>query len=270
MKKPAIPALWISLVFCFVALPVFSSAQAIANKQAVLSQARRSYYNLRDEGLKSFQCSITPNWELLLKKESQENPEGVTSAIETLSQLQFTVDLSPDGTVKLKHNELTGQSEQMMAALKQIYGGMEQMTSGFFDTWKLFMLSSPFPEISSEYQLQAKGPQYLLTYRDGTADVVTTMGKDFAINDVKITTAEFDSTIQPSFTRTPKGFLFTGYEASYGSQKPEEATQLKVQIEYQPVDGFQMLHKLNLNGSYGGAPFAVELTFSDCRVTKKQ
>jgi hypothetical protein len=31
-----------------------------------------------------------------------------------------------------------------------------------------------------------------------------------------------------------------------------------------------MLQKLDLSGSYGGAPFAVELGFSDCKVTKKQ
>ena len=270
MKKPAIPALWISLVVSFLVLPVFSSAQAIANRQAVLSQARRSYYNLRDEGLKSFQCGIKPNWEVLLEKERAQDPDSAASAIETLSRLQFTVDLSPDGTVKLTHNELTGQSEQMMAALKQIYGGMEQITSGFFDTWKLFMISSPFPEISSEYQLQAKGPQYLLTYRDGTADIVTTMARDFSISSLKVTAAESDSSVQPSFTKTAKGFLFTGYEASYQSQKPEESTHLKVQVEYQPVDGFQLVRKLNLSGSYGGAPFAVELAFSDCQVTKKQ
>lgn len=269
MKKPAISALWISFVFCFAVLAPLCPAQTVANKQSVLSQARHSYYNLRDEGLLSFQCSITPNWELLLQKERAQNPEGTDNAVRTLSELQFTVTLSADDAVKLTHNELAGQSEEMMAALKQIYGGMEQMASGFFDTWKLFMLSPPFPALNNEYQLQAKGPQYLLTYRDDTADVATTMGRDFAISDMKITTAEFDSSIQPKFAKTPKGWLFTDYDASYQSQKPEEATKLKVHIEYQPVNGLQMLKKLNLSGSYGGAPFAVELAFSGCQVTKK-
>jgi hypothetical protein len=44
---------------------------------------------------------------------------------------------------------------------------------------------------------------------------------------------------------------------------------LKVHMDYQPVEGLQMLQKLNLSGTYGGSPFAVELAFSDCKITKK-
>lgn len=258
-----------SFLLAALVLPFLSSAQTVANKQSILSQARQSYYNLRTEGLDGFQCAVTPNWELLLQKERQQNPEGVDAAVKTLNQLQFSVSLGADNSVKLTHNELTGQSEQMMTALKQIYGGMEQMSSGFFDTWKLFLLNPPFPEVSSQYQLEAAGSLYRLSYREDLADVVTTMGRDFAISNLKVTTPEFDSSIQPSFTKTPKGFLLSDYDASYQSQKPDETTQLKVHMAYQEVQGLQMLQKLNLTGTYGGAPFAVELSFSDCKVTKK-
>ena len=269
LRKLAALKLCLSLLLCGCAFSTLSSGQVVANKQQMLSQARGAYYNLRHEGLKSFECSVTPNWDLLLQNERKEDPKAADAAIQVLNQLEFTLNLGSDDSVKLTHNELTGQNEQMMAALKQIYGGMEQMASGFFDTWKLFMLRPPFPEVSGDYQLQARSPQYVLTYREDTTDVVTTMGRDFAISNMKITTPEFDSTIQPSFTRSPKGFLLSGYEADYASQKPEETTHLKVLMDYQPVDGFQMLHKLNLSGTYGGAAFAVELTFSGCKVTKK-
>lgn len=269
MKKAAL--FWSgTLLLACLTLAHLSAAQAVANKQSVLSQARQSYYNLRTEGLTSFQCSVIPNWELLLQKERAENPEGVDEAIKTLSQLQFTVRMAPDNSVKLTHNELTGQTDQMMAALKQIYGGMEQMASGFFDTWKLFLLNAPFPEVSSQYQLEAAGPQYRLSYREDLADVVTTMGRDFAITSLKVTTPEFDSSIQPTFSKTPQGFLLNAYEATYNSQKAEEATELKVSMDYQDVQGVKMLQKLNLSGSYGGNPFAVELAFSNCQVTKKE
>jgi hypothetical protein len=261
---------FVLLLACCAFVPCLSVAQAVANKQAVLSQAREAYYNLRTEGLDSFECSIIPNWELLLQKEMEQNPDGAKAAIDTLNQLQFTLNLASDSSVKLTHNELEGQSKEMMDALKQIYEGMEQMASGFFDTWKLFVLSPPFPATTQEYQLAATGPQYKLSYmEEGTTDVVTTMARDFAISDMKITTAQFDSSIQPSFTKTPKGLLLNAYKASYQSQKPEEATQLDVRIGYSQVEGLQMLQKLNLSGSYGGTPFAIELAFSDCKVTKK-
>ena len=96
------------------------------------------------------------------------------------------------------------------------------------------------------------------------------MSKTFAISNLKVTTAEFDSSIQPSFTTTPKGLVLSAYTASYKSQKPEETTQLKVITAYQEVSGMQMLQKLNLRGTYGGVPFAVELAFSGCQVTKSK
>ncbi len=268
MKRAAGFRLCLPLLVGCVVSASLCFAQTVANKQSVLSQARQSYYNLRTEGLSTFACSITPNWELLLQKEREQNPEGVQTAINTLNQLHFNLSLGPDNAVKLTHNELTGQSPQMMDALKQIYGGMEQMASGFFDTWKLFMLSPPFPEVNSQYQLEAAGGQYRLSYREELADVVTTMGRDFAISNMKVTTPEFDSSIQPSFSTSPRGWLLTAYDATYNSQKPGDATQLKVSMKYQDVEGLKMPQKLNLSGTYGGNPFAVELTFSDCQVTK--
>jgi hypothetical protein len=256
------------LVAC-AACPFVASAQPVPNQKLVLSHARGAYYSLRQEGLDAFACDVTPNWQLVLEKESRQNPQGVHNAIETLNQLHFTVSLASDNSVKLTHNELTGQSSKMMAALGKIYGGMEQMATGFFDTWKMFLLNSPLPEVDSTYRLEAEGRRYVLSYKDDLTDVVTTMGRDFAISDLKVTTAQFDSAIQPTFLRTPKGLVLSAYQASYKSQNAEETTQLKVAIDYQTVDGLQMLRRLNLSGTYGDSPFAVELTFSNCRVTKK-
>jgi hypothetical protein len=269
MKRMAAVRLGALLLILGCAWAVSMQAQEVANKQAVLGQARGAYYNLRSQGMAGFQCDVSPNWELLLKDLRQQNPEGATNAIKTLNQLHFTTSLSADDSVKVTHNDLAGQSPEMMSALKQIYGGMEQMASGFFDTWKLFMLAAPFPEVSSQYRLESVGAQYKLSYKEGTADIVTTMGHDFAISNMTVVTPDFNSAIQPIFTRTPKGLRLASYEATYQSQKPEEATHLKVAVDYQDVDGLSLLQKLTLSGTYGGSPFAIELGFSGCQVTRK-
>jgi len=270
MRRVTAVRLCVSLLICYGALvPTLSSAQNLVDKQAILSQARQSYYNLRNEGLATFQCSVTPNWERILQEELRQDPASIDATVKTLSQLHFTTSVAADNSVKLTHNDLPGQSQQMKDALRQIYGGMEQMTSGFFDSWGLFMLGTPFPEINSKYQLDTIGQQYRLTYKEGTADVVTTMGRDFSITDLKVTSPEFDSSLQPTFTKTPRGLLLRGYDASYQSQKPKETTRLKVLIDYQEVQGFQMLQKLNLSGTHDGTAFALELLFSDCHVSTK-
>ncbi|HLY99908.1 MAG TPA: hypothetical protein VKT33_12680 [Candidatus Angelobacter sp.] len=271
MKKLSAVRLCVFIwLFCALLSGVIcAQAGDVANRQALLAPARHAYYDLRAEGLDSFECGVTPDWDLLLREVRQQNPEAADAAIKTLLQLQFVTRLSADNSVKLTHNDLTGQSDEMMTALRQIYSGMEQMTYGFFDTWKLFMLSPPFPEVASEYQLERVGSRYRLSYKENNASVVTSMEKDFAITDMRVTTPEFDSTIRPNFTRTARGFVLNGYEADYQSQKPEETTHLKVHMEYQEVTGLQMPQKLSLAGTYGGSNFAIDLTFAGCKVTKK-
>jgi hypothetical protein len=244
------------------------SAQPVANPKQVLTKARASYYSLQDQGMAGFQCSATPDWEKLLQDQRKQDSAAADNAMKVFNQIHFVIKVD-NGKVKLTHNDIPGQTQQMNDALAQIYSGMEQMTSGFFDTWSVFMLSGPLPQVDSKYQLQSGGQVYLLNYLDGTSEVATIMGRDFAISELKVTTKDFDSAIHPGLTATPKGFVFRSYTASYQSKDPKEATQLTVFMDYQEIDRLQILKKLALSGTYGGVPFAVDIAFSDCTVTRK-
>jgi hypothetical protein len=239
-----------------------------SDKKEVLRRARLAYYSLSDEGLTEFACAVTPDWSGLLAEARKNDPAAADRATATLNQLRFNAALGPDGKIHLTHNTIATDNQAMVNALNQIFSGMEQTTSGFFDTWKLFVMRPPFPDVESDYQLENLGPQYRLSYKEDNADVVTTMDADFSVNQLKVTTREFNSAIWPKFTKTPKGLLFTSYEATYFSSKPGESTQLKVAIGYQEVSGLELVQKLDLQGSYGGNPFSVQLTFSDCTVKK--
>ena len=268
MKKTL---LWLLLPAFCILVPTLANPQAVANKQQVLGQARNAYYNLRDEGLMEFACSVTPNWEALLAKKHEATPERVDADTKTLNELQFTASLGTDGKVKLTHNDLSAQSEEK-DALRKMYGGMEQMASEVFATWSMFMLDRPFPEVASEYQLEAPPGEYRLSYKykNGGAPIVTTMGRDFVITNLQATIPQSESsTYQPRFTKNSKGFLLSAYDSSYKSASFNDATQLSVLISYQEVSGLQIIKQLNLSGTYGGSPFAVELAFSNCKVTKK-
>ncbi len=270
VQRQCIPILLCCAVVCAVAQaqtakPTF----AVINRKNVLGAATKSYYNLRNQGLVSYQCDITPDWNLLLQDQRKQNPAAADTAIQILNQLHFTVNLAADDSVKLFHNELTGQNQEMMNALSQIYGGMEQMTSGFFDTWKLFMLNSPFPAVDSDYQVENLGQRYRLTYKESGADVATSMGHDYQITNLQVTTKDYDSAIQPTFNKDRSGYVLTAYDATYTSQNAAEKTVLTVNLEYQQVQGFQVPKTLSLTGTYGGTPFAVKLAFSNYQVTKK-
>ncbi|HEY6305784.1 MAG TPA: hypothetical protein VI488_04900, partial [Candidatus Angelobacter sp.] len=166
------------------------------------------------------------------------------------------------------HTTVTPANEETAKGLDQVYGGMEQMVSGFFDTWTLFVINPPFPDAESVYQLADQGDHWQLSYKEKDTDVTTILDKKSVVRDLRVSTSEFTSSIQPQFTSTSQGFLLAGYQADYTGKSPSDKTHLQVRITYQEVNGLQLPKDLNLGGSYGGVPFQVEVAFSGCRATK--
>jgi hypothetical protein len=269
MKDSSSPKLWFSFLICCLLVAPSVSAQTAAAKKETVRQARQAYYNLRNEGLVEFQCSSWPNWEAMIADLRKTNPAAADEGLKTLNQIRFSVSLGPDGAVAVTHNDVPAGNDEMVKSLNQIYSGMEQTLTGFYQTASIFLLMPPFPEVDSEYQLEEQETQYRLLYKEGAADVVITMSKDLAITSLRIKTAEFDSTIETRFTKTAKGFLLARYVGDYQSKSSAESTHLNVRIDYLEASGLQLPQKVNLTGTYGGNPVAGEVSFSDYKVKKR-
>ena len=257
------------LTACALALllPTVSSAQK-PDKVETLKKARQSYYSLKDQGLAEFQCTMVPNWAFLLAEQRKNDPTGIDAAVEKLKALHFGLTLGLDGDAKVTHNELTAENEQVANGLKQVYSGMEQMAAGFFQTWSAYTISPAFPDATTPFELNAIGSDYVISYKEGAAEVTTTMAKDYAISSMRVKTSEFDSTIKPQFKKIPKGLLLSGYQALYRGATPADATDLDVSIDYQEINGLQFPQEVSLSGSYGASPFKVKVNFSACTATK--
>ena len=204
----------------------------------------------------------------MLQSARVQNPSGVDAAIVVLSKIYFLTKLNADNTVVTTHNSPDATNQQMENGLRQVYDGANQMLSGFFDTWKSFVTTSPFPGSGVKYQIDRNGEFYIVSYKDGSADVTLTMDPNYVLTDVRVVTSEFNSDIEPKYSATSNGLLLASYHAVYQTGKPEEATNLDVAIGYQDVGGFDLPGTLNLSGSYGGAPFSLSSSFSDCQVTQ--
>lgn len=271
MKSPRsrkICAVLMAVCLCGASFPN-ALALDLPNKKEIITRAHDAYYNLRTLGLAYFKCDFTPNWDDLMKKIGGLDPASVDKAVKTLSQIHFSLSLDTDNKVQITHTAPAPENAQVAAGFEQIFGGVNQAISGFFDTVAPFLLSSPFPEVNSDYQLEDQAGNYRLSYKDGSADIVTVMDKNLTVVSVNVTTPDFTSIIEPQFFKDPKGFLLSGYIATYKSKNPAEDTVLNIKTVYQDVGGLQMFQKLNLSGSYGGAPFAVEVIFSNYQITKK-
>ncbi len=257
--------------FClglFIALSAGVVAAQPVDKKEILKQARQSYYSLKDQGLVEFQCAIVPNWRRLLTEQKLAAADVDRGAV-LLDKIHFSVSVSASGEAKVTHNDVAVENKQVAEGLSQVYTGMEQMTTGFFQTWSVFTISPALPEVGGDYQLEKTGTDYRLSYKDGTADIVTLLDRDFVMSALKTKAPEFDSTIKPQFKKLAQGLLMTGYQATYAGKSPADTTELQVAIDYQAVDNLQLPQKLALQGTYGGSPFHVEVTFSSCHASRR-
>ena len=98
-------------------------------------------------------------------------------------------------------------------------------------------------------------------------DVITTMGKDMIIIEVKVSSAEFISSVRPQLTRTAKGFVLSGYTADYKPTSGPGVVKLDLKIVNHPVNGLQLPSNLVLDSVLDGEATHMELAFSEHQVT---
>ena len=82
------------LAFALALLPLVAG-EALADSKPTLDAARAAYYSLRREGLTSFTCLVTPNWDLLLASRWRTDPAATAKAYKAFSSLTFGVEVAP-------------------------------------------------------------------------------------------------------------------------------------------------------------------------------
>jgi len=250
------------LLLCGVAVAA-QAQKPVTDRKKVIEDARHAYYSLRTAGMDEFRATIKPNWELVLKDQLAADPAAAQAGLKLLNGIQFYMLLDQNDKVTVTHHADTAPAnEQQRQGFDQIYSGMDQAINGFFTTWELFMLNSPLPAADSDYQLEDLGTQYRLSYKDGKSDVVTMMGKNLIITDIKVNSAEFISSVRPQFVHTAKGFVLTGYDADYKPTSGPGVVKLALKIDHQPVSVLQLPVNIVLDSVMDGAPTHMELAFS--------
>jgi hypothetical protein len=251
------------LAFALCLLPLVAGG-ALADNKETLDAARAAYYSLRREGLTSFTCLVTPNWDLLLAPRWRADPVATAKAYKTFSSLTFGVEVAPGQHPRVMHAEIPG-GEPEGEALKRLVAGMEKTVSGFFETWTPFVLTTPIPGAAAE-MTQTHG-LWIVDYKEtGGTQIGVMMRDDYTIESTRILTATFASVIQPQFIKSPKGMLLTAVQGSYRKLSGNAApVSLQLRIEYQDVSGFQLPKRLHVMSYDGRAVGVMDVSFGTCQ-----
>jgi hypothetical protein len=252
---------FLSLLIGVAAISAVNAAPQ-SEKKETLSRARQRYYNLRRAGLIEFQANIKPNWDLLLT-----GVDLKSSARNLFNGLQFTVSIDSASKLRMDHHaDVTPPDQKSAEGFEKMFKGMDEAVSSFFGTWSIFMLTSPFPEIGSDYELKESALQYYFSHKEPGMEVLTITDRDFMISEIKVSGRDFNASVKPVLEKTAEGFILKGYAATYQTLTGARNTSVKALLEYEELRGLQLLHKVNLDTVFEGKPAQMEWLFTDYQV----
>jgi hypothetical protein len=238
-------------------------------KSDFIHTAQGAYYSLPNKGVIELQCSVAPDWEAILRQEMKTEVSPDNAGLKLLNGVRFWVSVNGMGQAKLTHQvDAYPQSTSGMDDLQKAIGGVEETVDGFWRTASVFLFTSALPKPDTAYQFSERDGNYLLSYRDGGYDIVTTLAKDYAVSEIKVTSATLSSSLKPKFTKTNSGFLLASYEADY-RQGAAEPAHISVQITYQDVNSLQLPSDLAVQTTSAGARHDMRLHFEDYQVKRR-
>jgi hypothetical protein len=225
-----------------------------ATNQDVISRARSTYYSLARKGFKGFTASVEPNWEVILAQ------TATPANLKIFRAVRFSMVVDENGAVTVTHEvDANASSSDLQPTVNRILSDLQRLVTGFFNTWRIFVVTSPLPE--TQIRIANSGKQYRASYTTPAGDVTITINDDFSIKEWNLATPTVKRTVKPQFQKTADGLLLTDYKQIFEPIGDGIRTTLDVHIQYQDLNGMKVPQKVRLSGMHGSEPVEAELTF---------
>jgi hypothetical protein len=256
----------LAVAYCLAA--ALAPAACGQDRNEIVGQARRLYYDLKSEGLDGFGCQVRMDWDSMFKT-VKPDAIGQSQVLPILKETHFKVLVGPDGASAVSHqSDVPPPSEVVAERVRSATEGFEQVVTGFFQAWSLFMMGAPFPEADGDYLFETDGEKYRLAYKEKSVDVVISMTHDLAIDEIKVTTPKLEGTLNPTFAKNKGEFVLLGYDGTYKAASGA-SQRVSVKIEHQDVQGFNLPATVTATTSLPASKVEMAFSFTDCQVTKR-
>jgi len=255
-------------IFVTSALAQAPSSTALndAQRKHVLQQAHEKHQGLAKAGLVEFTCEVHPEWDGFIKQMKLDAKDAV---IPLVKQIRYTVTFSVSGDAKVTHPDIQSTDAASADRARRVANGIEQLVSGFLQSWAFLGVATPLPETDSDYQVTSVGGKYHLAYHEGVALVQTTIGPDFDVEEVNYGGPEISAIMHPRWLNTPRGFLLSGYAGDTEMKGKPEKMHLDIRIDYQTVDGLPLPSVVKGSTSTPDGPVDINVDFVNYQVKKR-
>jgi hypothetical protein len=246
-----LPGVFTSL-FMILALTVAVYPQEqLAAKQDVITAARAAHYSLARKGFKGFTATVEPNWDVILAQ------TATPANLKIFRAVRFTMVVDENGAVTVSHE--AGANAASAEVVNRIHSDVQRLVTGFFNTWRNFVVNSPFPE--TQIKIENSGKQYRLSYTTPSGEVTIAMTDELLIREWYLSGPTVKRTVKPQFQKTPEGFLLTDYKQIFEPVGEGIKTTLDFHIEYQDLNGMKVPQKVRLSGMHGSEAVEAEVAF---------
>ncbi len=260
-------ALFLALALLVIPAAYKTSAQsetAPPDKAQLLSKARQIYYVLQNQGVKSFQCTIQPDWAKFAKFMTQNRTTVDQTKIALITPVAFTAVVDEQGNATATPFLASGASVD--PTVNQMVGGAKQVIEGFFKSWGSVVFTGIFaPSDDQNLTMLAQPDGIHFSQKSGDANVDIVLNRDSLLTSMKVTTDSTIIVMNPKYSKMDKGLLMTSLNSDInnGTQK------VNFDVQYQTVEGFQLPGKVVYQVTFPTQAVSIEMAFSNYQIAKK-
>ena len=260
-------ALIVATALAFAPIASRTPAQTSANKpdkKEILVKARQSYYVLRNEGLKSFQCVIQPNWKQLLAYLLEKPVTDNDPRLAQIAAVQYAAVIDEQGSAKVSPVRPAGAN--IDSSLDEVITGGQQVVDGFFKSWGPMVITGAFPEEQDQnYDLSDQPDGYHLIQKAGDVSIEFILARDIVLTAMKVTSPSTNILMLPKYSKTEKGLLMSGVDTDIN----KGAQVVNFQVQYQTLEGFRLPGKVSYQVTLPSQKGSFELNFTQYQLTKR-
>jgi hypothetical protein len=196
------------------------------DKKTFLQKTRQTYYVLEDQGLKSFQCIVQPDWKKFMDSQA-EKPGTADPRLSMLSPVQYSIAVDNQGDPQITPIRPAGGTPD--SSVDGMVAGAQRAILGFFQSWDSMVLSSLFsPSEEDSYTLSDQPAGYKLTEIAGEQHIEISINKDYLFTLMHVTAPGVVISIIPKFTKADKSLLLmTGFDDDNIKRLKDSSCQAK-------------------------------------------
>jgi hypothetical protein len=226
-------------------------------KEDLLTKADSAYYFLQNLGLKSFRCTVQPNWAQIIPDQGQ---------LALLREVQYSAVIDEHGNSTV--TALRTDDAAIDPSVSQIVGGVKETIEGFFQSWNNMVFLPLFsPDSDSSYVFSTDSTGYHLAQNASDSNSVMTMTRDALITAIKVVTGDSTITMQPKYSKTDHGLLLIGLDSHIASSGGSQVVNF--QIQYQLIGGFELPEKVGYQVTLPTQTVSIDINLGDYKIVTR-